>query len=470
MRLELKVDELFTRLTNVANKRDSSPGLESSRSPVESTESTPPPIAAQDLESSCYHELIQDGGRPACSIQEQSHILSEPTTRYKAILSWLSDVPDSDTEIEELESVFTRQFARWWNFRKSQWDNRGLGDTEAGVSAFIEASRRKYDGATGYKAMISTPSFDETMRSQWQSMPPSRQISDGQTFSAYKDAVERRLTSHHFTRRLQLRKNPQQQDAWTDWLEYLNYEQWFLERLIAIAKSLKLEYHQSQKKLVRATRLNSNNASSSLVASDFTHTGQRPGAKTVSLTKELKAAQADRDASNKTISDFVKETKRYKRAHSAAYYQRHRVEWAVKEARLLKTEMSQESKMAKNNTKLDTNESKKRRCDDDEDDIPPESQTKRIKRRDSENAVLCATPSGSHTGWNMQSGSLPSWIIWVSWDVKTRATEIQHIPSLLKIGLIGTVEADKKINSEDSSSWKAGTSERRKRSDRMSRQ
>lgn len=140
-------------------------------------------------------------------------------------LSWLSDTPDSETRIGELKTVFSTQFMRW-DFRRSQWDRRGLGDSEAGLSAFLEASRRRYEGA-GAKAMVSAPSFDETIQRQWQRMPASRQEPpppEGQTFAAYSDAVKIRLAPHHFTPSLQLRKDPQKQTAWTDWLEYLSFE------------------------------------------------------------------------------------------------------------------------------------------------------------------------------------------------------------------------------------------------------
>jgi len=74
--------------------------------------------------------------RPACSAQELSHILAEPTTRYcTAILSWLSDDPDTETEAGEIKTVFSRQLARWWwNVGISQWSNRALGDGEEGLS------------------------------------------------------------------------------------------------------------------------------------------------------------------------------------------------------------------------------------------------------------------------------------------------------------------------------------------------
>jgi hypothetical protein len=150
----------------VAGEQDGSADHELSRPPAgsfESGESTPPPITIMAVEISSHHELIRDGGRPACSVEELTHILAEPMTRYKTILSWLSDDPDSEIGDGEMKTIFSRQFARWWDFRKSQWDNRGIGDSEKGLSAFLEASTRRYKGM-GAQAMVSAPSFNETIQ------------------------------------------------------------------------------------------------------------------------------------------------------------------------------------------------------------------------------------------------------------------------------------------------------------------
>ena len=382
---EIKVDELHTRLTELAAKQDNSPNSELSRSPPpESTRITPPPTSHPfELQISSFHRLVEDGCRPVCSIQELLHILDEPQTSYKAVLSWLSDDPDSDDFLGGIKTVFSTQFDRWWNFRKSQWENRGLEDSE-GVSAYLKACRRQYEVIDDFKATISAPSFDETNRRLWQFMAPSRQLPSGQAFSAYGDAVQIRLASHRFARPLHLKENPQQQSAWTNWLEYLNYEQWHLERLNAAVESRALRYDQSWKRLLTATEWDSNHAPKSSVTSGSLPTRQGcPGAETDNRGKELRAAQADRDALKKMVDDFVRETTPYTHFQRAACYQRHRVEWIVREAHLMENEMSQSSKMAKNDTKVDTDESKKRRCDDHDDDddeeITPESQSKRAK-------------------------------------------------------------------------------------------
>jgi hypothetical protein len=96
---------------------------------------------------------------------------------------------------------------RWWDFRKSQWDSRGLGNSEMGLSAFLEASKRKYEGM-GAKAMVSAPSFEETIRRQWQQMPASQELPEVQTFSAYSKAIKIRLASYRFTLPLQLKGHP----------------------------------------------------------------------------------------------------------------------------------------------------------------------------------------------------------------------------------------------------------------------
>ncbi|KAL7926516.1 hypothetical protein ACQKWADRAFT_142096 [Trichoderma austrokoningii] len=355
--LPLELDELQARLENVASTR------RGSRQRSDSIASTPPLITVQDLEIASRRGLIEDGGCPACSVQELSHILAAPMARYKAVQSWLSDEPDTETGAGELKTVFSRQFMRWWNFRKSQWDIRGLGNSEVGFSAFLEASKRKYEGM-GAKAMVAAPSFDETIQRQWQYMPASQPVSSGQTFSAYSDAVKKRLAPYRFIPPPQLKDHPQKQTAWTDWLEYLSFELGCLETLTLAAEPIDSEFHQSMRRLRRARRPNGNDPT------------QRPlGGKGATMAKELAAAQADRGASQKSIDNFIRETGAYTRARRAAFYQRHRVEWAIKEARLMESERS---------LQRDTAKSKKRKQ---RDEAPSESQAKRTTQRaGSENA------------------------------------------------------------------------------------
>ncbi|CAO1605261.1 hypothetical protein XANCAGTX0491_008783 [Xanthoria calcicola] len=381
LRLPLGIDDLQVRLQHVANTRDGSSDLAPSRLQSESIVSTPPPIPVKDLEISSRHELIQDGGRAVCSTEELSDILAAPMARYEELLPWLSDETDSETGAAEIKTVFSRQFMCWWNFRKSQWVSRGLADTEEGFRAFLESSKRKYEGM-GAKEMVSEPSFDETIRRQWQQMPAS-QAPESQTFSAYHKAVKIRLAPYHFTPSLQLRKNPQKQAPWTDWLEYLSFELRYLEILTLSADSLEAEFDQSIRRLLRTRQPNGNHAVTSSAGSDSTHSRQRRlGAKGVNMAKELAEAQADRDATRISIDNFVRETRPYTRARRAAFSQRHRVGWVIKEARRMETEMSLKSSSAK---------SKKRKQGDED---PSESQPKRTKREDGGRKANSVAPPG----------------------------------------------------------------------------
>ena len=172
--------------------------------------------------------------------------------------------------------------------------------------------------------------------------------------------------------------------------------------LTAVAESLEEQYHPAWRKLLEARRcpskkaMGSNNANvpSSSAASGSTQTRQRrPGARTVNLAKDVEAARADLDTTNKTIDDFIRETASYRRAETAVYYQKLRVKWAVEEARLMETELSQQNRTAKSNADAVAKKVKKRHRGDDDEEIPPKSRSKRAKRGvGRKNAISGTTP------------------------------------------------------------------------------
>ncbi|PVI04545.1 hypothetical protein DM02DRAFT_167280 [Periconia macrospinosa] len=199
------------------------------------------------MERSSYYELIRDGGRPVCSIDELSDILAAPKDRYRAVRPWLcDDRMDPETGIGGLHTIFSRQFEQWWEFRKSQWDGRGLDNTGAGLTAFIESCRRQHEGA-GSKRWVVSPEFEQMMRTDWEEMPPQLPVEE-QTFTAYSKAVNRRLAPHHFT--IRLSKDPQKQSVWATWLEYLSFKIRVLETLTDRVGSQEPRYHACRKKLL----------------------------------------------------------------------------------------------------------------------------------------------------------------------------------------------------------------------------
>ena len=202
-------------------------------------------------------------------------------------------------------------------------------------------------------------------------------------FSASHKALKIRLSPYDFTPTLQLRKDPQKQTAWTDWLEYLSFELRCLETFTLTAESLEMEYHQSMRRLLEAKQPNGINAMSNPAASANTQARQRRhSGKDICMAKELAVARANRNASQKLFDDFVRETEPYRQARKAAFYQRHRVAWVIEEARVVEAEMSLQSSSAK---------SKKRKLrGEDTSESPP----KRIKRGDGGRSATSVAPTG----------------------------------------------------------------------------
>ncbi|KAL5120486.1 hypothetical protein ACEQ8H_001504 [Pleosporales sp. CAS-2024a] len=377
----LDVDHLFKLLTRVADEQDGSPARYSPRRLSESsclTDDTLPPNTFVEVETSTRTALIDDGARPACSIEELLRILSTPTASDKAVRPWLSDDTDPNIREGELKTVFTRQFDRWWDFRKSQWYSRGIVDCEEGISAFIQASRSLHEGLGEYRT-LSNASFDQMIRREWQLKRQYRQLPGEPEFKSYHKAVTTRLTPYCFARPLHLKKNPSKQTPWTNWLEYLSYEKWWLEELIADANALEEPYLHARQRLLEIRRHSSREAASNGTDSsscsttpEATHV-QQPMAKLISQVQELEAVT---DAINMTVDKFLQETERYARALRAVHSQRRRVEWIFGEACLMDAEMSQQSTIAKK-----TNKDKKRRRGGHEEDEPaPFSRPTKVKR------------------------------------------------------------------------------------------
>src|SRR5205814_10127529 len=56
-------------------------------------------------------------------------------------------------------------------------------------------------------------------------------------------AVKRRHAPHNFSRPLQLKKDPREQDGWNTWLEYLNFEDWWSEQHAVSAEARERACH-----------------------------------------------------------------------------------------------------------------------------------------------------------------------------------------------------------------------------------
>ncbi|KAF2023512.1 hypothetical protein EK21DRAFT_118686 [Setomelanomma holmii] len=207
--------------------------------------------------------------------------------------------------------------------------------------------------------MVAADSFEETIRRQWQQKPLSRPLPGDAGFTSYREDVIKRLTSYCFAHPLLLRKSPDEQRPWDNWLEYLIYEQWHLEELTADADYLEEQFHNAMQRLLKEPRCSSRNAIEA-----YSTNSPRNSAQTMSI-EGLKAAI---DTNNNILYDLIREIKPHANAHRAVFLQRRRVAWVATEARSMETAIPQRCMTAGS-----MNENKKRRRDhhDDMDETRP---------------------------------------------------------------------------------------------------
>jgi hypothetical protein len=159
--------------------------------------------------------------------------------------------------------IFDRQLERWQDFRRWQRDNRWLeDDDDGGFSAYVEDYKRflkrHYNEKALPKALAEIEADPSFVKGQWDKRQRQRQLQryycrefhGGDGFSDYVDAVKRRLARHEFTRTFQLKEDPKRQDKLTTWIEYLNFEYWWLDRYTDAIERLRLDHDKAWQKLV----------------------------------------------------------------------------------------------------------------------------------------------------------------------------------------------------------------------------
>ncbi|KAL7952807.1 hypothetical protein V8C34DRAFT_318723 [Trichoderma compactum] len=232
----LDIDTLTKRLVDVAEGPNTPRKYTRRGSRDRHTNSTLSPSSSDDrnMELLRLEELLQHGGRPVAldiaslteSERKELPWLSGPWFRNH---SWSSNV---------VPRIFAIQANRWWNFIKWQVENRGTEAGDYGFTEYLEARRRK--GLREYYPR-SGPEYDEITARMWEMKRKYREVPGG-SFSAYQEAVKKRLASHNFTRKFRLEADPRQQDAWSTWVEYLNFEYFETDRLAALLMTLEEDY------------------------------------------------------------------------------------------------------------------------------------------------------------------------------------------------------------------------------------
>ncbi|KAG5769707.1 hypothetical protein H9Q72_003112 [Fusarium xylarioides] len=254
----LDLDDLNARLRQVSPKKSFLLRPEPQAIDLSGT-STPPldPEAHRTRhEIEAYHELINDGGRPSYSIDLVREAYRDPDKYAEILRPWQETL----TQIRA-EGIFGRQLQRWQDFRKWQNDNRGHEDNDGGFLAYVEQKKRwiKQDCLPRSRArrLAEIEADPSCLRPEWDQTQLLRRRQRRlyrehgcRGFCDYAGAVKRRLARHDFTQPFKLDKDPKKQDKLTTWIEYLNYEYWWLDKHISDIERLEPEHDKLWQELV----------------------------------------------------------------------------------------------------------------------------------------------------------------------------------------------------------------------------
>ncbi|KAF5024769.1 hypothetical protein F66182_3147 [Fusarium sp. NRRL 66182] len=256
----LDLDDLDARLRQVSPEKSFLLRPEPKAADRSDT-STPPldPEAHRTRhEIEAYHELINDGGRPLYSIDLVREANRDPDKYAEILRPW----QESLTQIRA-EGIFRRQLQRWRDFRNWQNDNRGHEDNDGGFLAYVEQKKRwiKQDCLPRSRArrLAEIEADPSCLKSEWDQTQSLRRRQQRlyrehscREFCAYAEAVKRRLSRHGFTQPFpfELDEDPKKQDKLTTWIEYLNYEYWWLDKYTSDIERLKPEHDKLWQELI----------------------------------------------------------------------------------------------------------------------------------------------------------------------------------------------------------------------------
>lgn len=137
--------------------------------------------------------------------------------------------------------ILDKQLHRWTDFRKWQTDHRGLVEDDGGFPAYVEEEKQAVQRCLRPKAAAKRLAEIEAdpacLKQSWedQKWRRERQLRHVRErgckgFPDYVQAVKSRLARHDFTQPFELDEKPEKQDKLTTWIEYLNYEYWWLDK------------------------------------------------------------------------------------------------------------------------------------------------------------------------------------------------------------------------------------------------
>ena len=234
---------------------------------------SPTPFIDQDAclrerETDAYNALIKDGGRPLYPICLLDEMLRHPENHEQLLRPWQDNFGDTNKYWSDKHSttsptdIFQRQLSRWCDFRDWQRDNRWLEDDDGGYPAYVESWKqhvaRHFTRRGAIQELAEIEADPSSLKDVWNMRQRDRQLQrnyckefhGGDKFADYVDAVNRRLAQHDFTYPFQLKEDPGQQDKLATWIEYLNFEYWWLDQYTDTIERLKPHADKAWQKLV----------------------------------------------------------------------------------------------------------------------------------------------------------------------------------------------------------------------------
>ena len=223
---------------------------------------------SRERETDAYNDLVKYGGRPLYPIGLLVVVSRHPEEHEELLGPWRDNFGDTKRFWDDNNTahvpweVFQRQWSRWRYFRKWQMDNRWLDDDDGGFPAFIENwkehIKRHYTKRAAIKELARIEADPLCLKGAWdlgqldrrRQRDYCREFHGGDKFSDYVEAVTRRLARHGFTRPFQLKEDLKQQNQLATWIEYLNFEYWWLDRYTDTIERLKPGYDKAWQKLV----------------------------------------------------------------------------------------------------------------------------------------------------------------------------------------------------------------------------
>ncbi|KAH7031031.1 uncharacterized protein B0I36DRAFT_243505 [Microdochium trichocladiopsis] len=254
----LDINDLDARLRRISPTRSPSPREDSVSRSASSTPPLDTKAQAMYNETNAYEKLVSEGGRPLYDINIMEAVYEHPERFAEMLRPWQEYL----ARVTPL-GVFQRQLQHWQGFRRWQQDNRGheVCEDAEGFAAYISSAKERIEQDALHNSRAARLAQIEAnpscLRSGWLAQRTQREkerrvIREAGClgFHDYVQAVHKSLKRHGCNHTPDLDEIPQKQDRLSTWIEYLNYEYWWLDRLNTKMEQLRPEYNELWKALV----------------------------------------------------------------------------------------------------------------------------------------------------------------------------------------------------------------------------